>query len=46
MVGVDRPKMRLYDVEQNAQDDIIEDVPVFDQSSAGESLTTKFNEFV
>ena len=46
VVGVDRPKMRLYDVEQNAQDDIIEDVPVFDQSSAGESLTTKFNEFV
>tara|TARA_B100000131_G_scaffold82949_2_gene79926 strand:+ start:2168 stop:3529 length:1362 start_codon:yes stop_codon:yes gene_type:complete len=46
VVGVDRPKMRLYDVEQNAQDDIIEDVPVFDQSSSGESLTTKFNEFV
>ncbi len=46
VVGVDRPKMRLYDVEQNAQDDIIEDVPVFDQSSTGESLTTKFNEFV
>ena len=46
VVGVDRPKMRLYDVEQNAQDDIIEDVPVFDQSSSGESLTTKFNEFI
>lgn len=32
VVGVDRPKMRLYNVEQSAQDDVVDDVPVFDRS--------------
>jgi len=30
VLGVDRSKMRLYDVEQSAQDDIMEDRPVMD----------------
>jgi archaellum biogenesis ATPase FlaH len=30
VVGVDRSRMRLYDVEQSAQDDIMEDRPVMD----------------
>jgi replicative DNA helicase len=34
VVGVDRPKMRLYDVEQTAQDD--EDKPVMDSTEYGE----------
>jgi hypothetical protein len=46
VVGVDRSKMRLYDVEQNAQDDIIEDTPVFDNTDSGAKLSSKFNEFV
>lgn len=35
VIGIDRSKMRLYDVEQTAQDDIIDsgqDVPVFDRA--------------
>jgi replicative DNA helicase len=39
VIGVDRAKMRLYDVEQTAQDDILDsgqdDGPVFDKSEFG-----------
>jgi archaellum biogenesis ATPase FlaH len=35
VVGVDRAKMRLYDVEQTAQEDIVDNGPVFDQSTFG-----------
>lgn len=35
VIGVDRAKMRLYDVEQHAQDDIVDDKPVFDNSEFG-----------
>jgi len=35
VIGVDRGKMRLYDVEQSAQQDIIDDRPAFDKSSFG-----------
>jgi hypothetical protein len=39
VLGVDRSKMRLYDVEQSAQDDImdgpVKDKPVFDNSGFG-----------
>ena len=33
VVGVDRAKMKLYDVEQSAQQDIVDDTPVFDKST-------------
>ena len=46
VVGVDRSKMKPYDVEQQAQEDIVEDTPVFDNTKTGESLTSKFNEFI
>ena len=46
VVGVDRSKMKLYDVEQQAQDDLVEDTPVFDNTKAGAGLTSKFNEFI
>jgi DnaB-like helicase C terminal domain len=36
MVGVDRPQMRLYDVEQSAQEDIVDDRPVMDKTKFGE----------
>jgi hypothetical protein len=35
VVGIDRSKMRLYDVEQSAQD-LIDDGPVMDKSQFGE----------
>lgn len=38
VVGVDRPKMRLYNVEQHAQDDILDDKPVFDNTKTGEVI--------
>lgn len=46
VVGIDRAKMRLYDVEQKAQEDIVEDTPVFDNTKAGQNLSSKFNDFV
>ena len=46
VVGVDRAKMKLYDVEQNAQDDLVEDTPVFDKTDAGKGLVSKFDDFV
>ena len=33
VVGVDKSKMKLYDVEQSAQEDIVDDTPVFDRST-------------
>lgn len=48
VVGIDRSKMRLYDVEQTAQDDIIDsgqDVPVFDNSDFGKSVKNTVKDF-
>jgi replicative DNA helicase len=36
VVGIDRAKMRLYDVEQSAQEDISDEKPVFSKSKFGE----------
>lgn len=33
VVGVDKAKMKLYDVEQSAQDNIVDDTPQFDKST-------------
>ena len=41
VVGVDRSKMRLYNVEQTAQDDIIDDGPIFDKSASGDRLKSE-----
>lgn len=45
VVGVDRAKMKLYDVEQHAQEDISDDKPAFDSSETGKRISTerKFN---
>lgn len=32
VIGVDRSKMKLYNVEQSAQDDIVPDIPLFDKN--------------
>ena len=36
VVGVDRSRMKLYDVEQDAQEGLIDDKPVMDKSDFGE----------
>ncbi len=38
VVGIDRSKFRLYDVEQSAQEDIIVDKPAFDKSKFGSRM--------
>ena len=39
IVGVDKSKMKLYDVEQHAQDDMInDDTPGFDQTPTGQRI--------
>lgn len=39
VIGIDRAKMKLYDVEQHAQDDIIdEDKPAFDSTDSGKRI--------
>jgi archaellum biogenesis ATPase FlaH len=41
VVGVDRARMKLYDVEQHAQEDIVNDTPVFDSSGAGKRVNAE-----
>jgi hypothetical protein len=41
VIGVDRAKMKLYDVEQHAQDDVIDDKPVFDNTEFGKRVSTE-----
>lgn len=48
VVGVDKPKMRLFDVEQSAQDDIMDDSPVYDNTPSGQQgdkFVAKFGGF-
>lgn len=37
VIGVDKAKMRLYDVEQTAQSDMMDDGPIFDKGKFGSS---------
>jgi hypothetical protein len=39
VIGVDRPKMRLYDVEQSAQEDLVDSGPVMDNTPFGDGLS-------
>ena len=45
VLGVDRAKMRLFDAEQEAQEDVL-DGPVFDETNTGARLKEAFKEFV
>jgi replicative DNA helicase len=39
VIGVDKARMRVYDVEQTAQDDVVDDdVPAFDKTATGKRL--------
>ena len=45
VIGIDRAKMRLYDVEASQQN-LMDDTPVFDQTPAGEKFSNdKFGDF-
>ena len=46
IVGVDRAKMTLYNVEQSAQDDLIKDDNVFDNTEISQNLKEAFDEFI
>ena len=46
VVGIDRAKMRLYDVEQGAQQDIIDDIEVVQHNKKEQSQSkSKFDDF-
>ena len=36
VIGVDYSKMKLYNTEESAQDDLVDDTPIFDKSASGE----------
>jgi len=36
VIGVDYSKMKLYNTEESAQDDLVDDTPLFDKTTAGE----------
>jgi hypothetical protein len=36
VIGVDYSKMKLYNTEESAQDDLVDDTPIFDKSTAGQ----------
>ena len=46
VVGVDKSKMRLFDTEQAAQKEIVDDTPLFDRSQDQKaSLKDMFDDF-
>lgn len=45
IIGVDKAKMRLYNVEQSAQVDIVDDTPLFDRSQEKPNLKNIFDDF-
>lgn len=45
IIGVDKPRMKLYDVEESAQDDIVDDSPVYDNTPSARFDKDKFSGF-
>ena len=41
VIGVDRSRMKLYDAEQSAQDDLMDDSPVMDNTPSGQRYDDK-----
>ncbi|MEC9455769.1 MAG: DNA primase, partial [Candidatus Neomarinimicrobiota bacterium] len=44
VIGVDRAKMRLFDCEQSAQDELVDIGPVMDQTAVGERIASEKTE--
>ena len=42
LVGIDRSKMRLYDVDEQ---DLVQDTPVFDKTDINNAEQQKFSDF-
>jgi len=46
VVGVDKSKMRLFDVEQSAQKELVDDTPLFGaQANTGKDMKSLFDDF-
>lgn len=45
VIGVDKPRMKFYDVEQDAQEDLVDDSPAFDKSKSGDRIKGERNLF-
>ena len=45
MVGIDRAKMRLYDCEQSAQEDILDSGQEEENPTGEKKFKDKFNQF-
>jgi len=45
VIGVDKSKMKLYDVEQSAQTDIVDDTPLYDKSTNSKFTKDTFKGF-
>ena len=41
VVGIDRARMRLYDVDQSQEPQLVDDTPVFDKSNAGGRISAE-----
>ena len=41
VLGVDRAKMRLFDCEQSAQDELVDIGPVMDKTATGERIAAE-----
>ena len=42
VIGVDYSKMKLYNTEESAQDDIVDDTPVFDNTNTGDRYENEY----
>jgi replicative DNA helicase len=42
VIGVDYSKMKLYNTEESAQDDLVDDTPIFDKSTAGQRYENEY----
>lgn len=41
VVGIDRSRMRLYDVDQTQEPQLVDDTPIFDKSNAGGRISSE-----
>jgi len=42
VIGVDYSKMKLYNTEESAQDDLVDDTPIFDKSTTGQRYENEY----
>jgi replicative DNA helicase len=42
VIGVDYSKMKLYNTEDSAQDDLVDDTPIFDKTNTGERYENEY----